>query len=326
MMKRVQARGFLKALSVVVTVALLVGGAPPRAMAAVNIVATLEHYGAIAKLIGGDRVNVSALVKGSQNPHSIAVKPSYSVLLNRADLLVTNGQFIEVGWLDVALTNARNLKIMEGQPGFVNCSLGVDIIPYKAEEIEGTPLFFLNLGAGGTLRLGNHHYWLDPANTALIARNIYEKLAAVDPANAEAYRGAYDQFTTALASKLKEWDRMMEPFKGMPIVTYHRSWEYLARRHGLVVFGYVEPKETLPPSAAHLASLVDRMKRSGVKVVLAEPYQNRQITEEVARLAGARALILPTSVSEDAATRTVFQLFDKIYQDLAQALQATRSS
>src|SRR5207253_8252649 len=135
-----------------------------RGQNALNVVATLEHYGAIARVIGGDKVKVSVIVKGSQNPHTIAVKPSYSVLFNKADLLVANGQLIELGWLDVALVNARNANIMEGHPGFVNCSVGIDIIPYASEEIEGTPFFILNLGVGGTLKLGNHHYWLDPGN------------------------------------------------------------------------------------------------------------------------------------------------------------------
>src|SRR4029450_9760275 len=101
--------------------------APPRpearqSRAALNGGATMEHYGSIAKMIGGDRVKMSVIVKGAQNPHTIAVKPSYSVLFNKADLLVANGQLIELGWLDVALINARNANIMEGHPGFVNCS------------------------------------------------------------------------------------------------------------------------------------------------------------------------------------------------------------
>ncbi|HMF08178.1 MAG TPA: zinc ABC transporter substrate-binding protein, partial [Thermoanaerobaculia bacterium] len=128
-----------------------------KSRAALNVVATLEHYGAIGKVVGGDRVKMSVIVKGVQNPHTIAVKPSYSVLFNKADLLIANGQLIELGWLDVALINARNANIMEGHPGFVNCSIGVDIIPYSSEEIEGTPFFILNLGVGGTMRLGNHH-------------------------------------------------------------------------------------------------------------------------------------------------------------------------
>ena len=109
--------------------------------AELNIVATTEYYGALTKIVGADKVKVSVLVRGGQNPHAVEVKPSYSVLLNRADLLVTNGQLLEVGWLDIALINARNPRITQGEEGFVDCSLGVDLIPYEFQEIEGTPLF-----------------------------------------------------------------------------------------------------------------------------------------------------------------------------------------
>jgi zinc/manganese transport system substrate-binding protein len=294
--------------------------------AQLNIVATLEHYGSIAKVVGGDKVKVHALVKGYQNPHAVEVKPSYSVLLNQADLLVANGQLIETGWLDIALVNARNLKVMEGEPGFVDCSVGVDIIPYEAQEIEGTPFFMLNLSTGGTVRLGNHHYWLDPGNNGLIARNISRRLAEVDPANADVYRTNYERFATRLQDKLREWDGLMAPFRGMPLVSYHRSWNYLARRHGMTVVAYVEPKETIPPNAAYMASLVDRMKRQGVKIVLAETYQDKRILDEVARRAGAKAVVLPASVSEDLGIRDVFQLFDRIYRELSQALQSVKTS
>src|SRR5437879_8770031 len=166
------ARSSLTGIAILLTAVCLVGGAATahdanalprpdqqRSGSTLNVVATLEHYGSIAKVIGGERAKVSVIVKGSQNPHTIAVKPSYSVLLNKADLLVANGQLIELGWLDVALINARKAKLQEGHPGFVNCSVGVDIIPYAADEIEGTPFFILNLGVGGTLKPGNHQYW-----------------------------------------------------------------------------------------------------------------------------------------------------------------------
>ena len=297
-----------------------------RGQGPLNVVATLEHYGAIAKVVGADRVKVSSIVKGSQNPHTIAVKPSYSVLFNKAELLVANGQLIELGWLDTALINARNEKIMEGHSGFVNCSIGVDIIPYSSEEIEGTPFFILNLGVGGTMRLGNHHYWLDPGNTTIIAKNITDKYAEVDLPNAGYYRDNYERFAAHFNEHLKEWDKQMEPFRGMQVVSYHRSWNYLLRRHGLKVFDYIEPKETLPPSAAYMASLVDRMKRSGVKIILAETYQNRPIIDEVARQTGAKALVLPSSIADDLGIRTAFEFFDRLYREIVPALQSARQS
>jgi ABC-type Zn uptake system ZnuABC Zn-binding protein ZnuA len=208
----------------------------------------------------------------------------------------------------------------------VDSSLGVDLIPYEFQEIEGTPLFMLNLGTGGATRLGNHHYWLDPANSEVIARNIYTKLAAVDARNAAFYQANYERFAAKLMEKVQQWDKLMQPFQGLPIVSYHRSWNYLARRHGLRVVAYVEPKETVPPSAAYMATLVDRMKKQGVKLILAEPYQNKSLVQEIARLAGAKPLFLPDSVSEASGIQDVFQLFDQIYQQLSQALQAVKTS
>ena len=316
----------LKSLVMSLSVCCLVGLSAINVQAELNVVATLEHYGSIARSIGGEKVKVGVLVKGYQNPHAVEIKPSYSVLLNKADLLVANGQLIEVGWLDVALVNARNMKVMEGESGFVDCSIGVNVIPYEPQEIEGTPLFMLNLNTGGTVRLGNHHYWLDPATSEIIARNIYEKFAVVDPGNAEFYKINYTRFAAKLSEKLREWDAMMAPFQGTQIVSYHRSWNYLARRHGLKLFDYVEPKETIPPSAAYMASLVQRMKRSRVRIILAETYQDKKIVQELAKLTDAKALLLPASVREDLGIRDVFQLFDHIYRELSQALQAAKTS
>jgi zinc/manganese transport system substrate-binding protein len=297
-----------------------------QAQEKLHIVATTEHYGAIVRQIGQERVQVHDLVKGFQNPHAVEVKPSYSIYLNRADLLVTNGQLLEIGWLDMALISARNERIMEGASGYVDCSLGVDIIPYELQEIQGTPLLMMGMSAGGTAAIGNHHYWLDPANTVIIAKNIADKLAAVDPQHAPLYQSNYAQFASGLEAKIQQWDAMMAPFRGTPIVSYHRSWNYLARRHGLQLAGYVEPKETIPPSAAEMAALVARMRKQGVKIVLAESYQNRTLVTEVARLSGATPLILPDSVNAEGGIADVVQLFDTIYQALAQALQAAKPS
>jgi len=105
-----QARSSLTGIVIVLTAVCLVIGAATghdntglprpdlrRGGPTLNVVATLEHYGSIAKVIGGERVKVGVIVKGSQNPHTVAVKPSYSVLCTKGDLHVANGQVIELG-------------------------------------------------------------------------------------------------------------------------------------------------------------------------------------------------------------------------------------
>ena len=149
-------------------------GPPPRSPALTVSAECRRHARALRRDRESGRrrpeSRLSVIVKGSQNPTPSPSSRATRCCSTKADLLVANGQLIELGWLDTALVNARNANIMEGHPGFVNCSIGVDIIPYSSEEIEGTPFFILNLGVGGTMRLGNHHYWLDPGNTTIIAQ------------------------------------------------------------------------------------------------------------------------------------------------------------
>lgn len=309
-----------------------------RAWARLNVLATTEHYAAIAKIVGGGRVATAYLARGDQDPHAIEPKRSFSVLLNRADLLIVNGQGLEAAWLPTALADSTNSRIREGKPGYLDASQGASLIPYDPGELERPFLFnalvILNslFGKGGQeVRLGsNHHYWLDPANGEAIARAIFERLALLDPPRADFYQANYERFASRLKEKLKEWDTLMKPFEGAEIVSYHRSWTYLARRHGIKILDYVEPKEPLvqgptnvyhPPDGDEISSLTARMRRGRVKLVLAESYQDQAVAEHIARRAGARLLTLPSSVSEKEGIEDYFQLFDRVYQALFKALK-----
>src|SRR5439155_15459036 len=93
-------RGFLPAL---LCLALVV-----RADAKLNVVATLPDYAAIAREIGGDKVDVTSLAKPTEDPHFVDARPSFVVKLRTADVLIDGGAELEVGWLPPPLQNARN--------------------------------------------------------------------------------------------------------------------------------------------------------------------------------------------------------------------------
>jgi ABC-type Mn2+/Zn2+ transport system ATPase subunit/ABC-type Zn uptake system ZnuABC Zn-binding protein ZnuA len=226
-----------------------------------NVVTSFPQDAAIVQAIGGPKVSVTSLAKASKDPHAIQPKPSMAVALNRADLLVTNGQEMELSWLPIALANARNSRILEGASGYFDPSVGVNLLPYTRDELADTPFFGLSMitGAqkakGGTtnIHFGNHHYWLDPANGIVVAHNVASKLAELDPADAALFRANANQFDATLRRRMIGWDASMKPFRGMPIVSYHRDWIYLIDRHGLHLDGYIEPRETIPPGAGDLA-------------------------------------------------------------------------
>src|SRR6266540_6069991 len=176
-----------------------------------------------------------------------------AVQLSGHRLLIVNGQGLEEAWLPTVLSDSTNARLREGKPGYLDASQGATLLPYDPKEVESPflvkALVALNavFGKGSEdLTLGNNpYYWLDPANGEAIARAISERLALLDLPHAEFYGANYARFASRLRERLQTWDAMMRPFEGREIVSYRRSWTYLARRHGLRVLDYVEPKEPL---------------------------------------------------------------------------------
>ena len=88
----------------------------------------------------------------------------------------------------------------------------------------------------------------------------------------------------------------MAPYKGVKIVTYHRSWPNFAEAFGLDVIGYVEPKPGIPPSPSHTLELIQEMKRQKVKIIMIEPYFDLKTPNAIARDTGAQVIVLAPSV------------------------------
>ena len=309
-----------------------------QAKGTLHIVATTEHYAAIAKMVGADRVTVSSLASGNHDPRVLEPKRSFTALCNKADLLIVNGQGLEAAWLPALLSDSVNSRIIEGKPGYLDASRGIALLPYASDELERPPLFNVMVGLaalfGGSRReaevANNRYYWLDPANGEVIARAISERLALLDPPNAAFYQANYTRFATRLQAKLQAWDAMMQPFTGTEIVSFRRSWTYLAKRHGIKISGYIEPQEPLVlgtttmmrrPGGDEIALLVAYMQQQRIKLIVAETYQEHSVAQQVATRAGAQLLLLPAAVSQREGMDDYFQLFDHIYAQLVKALQ-----
>ncbi len=306
--------------SITAGIAILFAVVIPEASAKLRVVTSFSQDSSIVKAIGGDRIRVVSLTTGVQNPHAVQAKPSLAVHLSEADLLIVNGQQMEIGWLPAALASSGNPRIQEGGEGYLNASVGTTLTTYADHEIEGTN--FISSAKDHKHKIHNHHYWLDPANGLVIAENIYKKLAQMDPANAVEYEFNYAAFSVRLSLKIKDWDTMMAAFKGAKIVSYHRDWTYLANRHGLHVAGYIEPRETIPPSARDVAVLVKLIQSENIPLILISPWQPQRISREIARQSGATVLSLPSGVDPRLGARDYIQLFDVIYSQLARALSS----
>jgi ABC-type Zn uptake system ZnuABC Zn-binding protein ZnuA len=271
------------------------------AAAKVRVVTTTTDLASLAREIGGDRVEVTAIAAGSQDPHFVDAKPSYLIKLQRADLFVEVGLDLEIGWAPTLLTNSRNARIQPGAPGYVDASAGIERlqVPTAADRTQGDIHPY-----------GNPHYWLDPANGHRIAANIAAALERVDPDGAAGYRQRLADFDSRLDQALQRWTAEASSLAGVPVVAYHNSWPYFEKRFGFDVVAFVEPKPGIPPSGRYVAELAERMKKDGVKLILMSTFYDQKTAELVARLSGADIVTLANSVGGVEGADDYLELFD----------------
>ncbi len=287
---------------------------PAFAAGPLNVVATTEDLAAIALEIGGDKVKVESLARGYQDPHFVEAKPSFVLKLNKADLLIVVGRELEIGWLPPLITQSRNARIQPGGDRYLDASLTARILEIPTGQITRA--------MGDVHPQGNPHYWLEPGNGRRIAAAVQSKLSALNPGDAAYFASRYADFDKRLAAAEKRWDGMMAPYKGVKVVTYHRSWPNFAERFGLDVIGYVEPKPGIPPSPSHTLELIQEMKRQNVKIILVEPYFDLKTPNSVARETGAQVLVLAPSVGAEKEITDYFKLFDYDVNKLVAAFKA----
>jgi zinc/manganese transport system substrate-binding protein len=296
-----------------------------------RIVATTELGASLAKSIGAEYVSIESIVKGDQDPHYVDPRPSLCTTLKKADLLVAIGQGLEQLWLPELISECRNSRIEEGKEGYLDLSGGVKIL--SVPQPENVPQGWFSslwgrLTSGpypadpipGVRNFGNHHYWLDPVNGEIMARNLSIKLSSLDPSHADLYQENYRDFTIRLQSRMKDWDAQMEPFRNRAIAAYGIGWTYLAERHGLKIVGIVEPQEGRKPRSQYKTVLIERMKAQKVKVLLMESYEDQKMGRKMAEASGVQVLILPSSVDESQGIADYIQLFDRIYERLSASL------
>ncbi|MFI5188213.1 MAG: metal ABC transporter substrate-binding protein [Chitinophagales bacterium] len=280
---------------------LLIGSLSYANAGIIKVVTTTTDLKSITELIGGDKVSVSSIATGYQNPHFVDPKPSYIIGLSKADMFVTVGLDLEIGWSPQLLTSSRNTKIQKGAEGYVDASVGIGLlqVPVAANRAEGDIHIY-----------GNPHYWLDPLNGKVIARNIANGLERVDPSNKSIYETNLQAFFKKLDDKMREWQAKIAPFKGAKIIAYHNEWVYFETRFGLDVVDFMEPKPGIPPSPSQLVKVIKEIKADNIKVIISSPYFTTSSSDVVAKQTGVKELTLATSVSGFDSIKTYFDLFD----------------
>ena len=284
------------------------------ARAEVLVVATTPDLKSIAEAVSGGAARVETLVQPGADPESFAPRPSHVALLRDAALVVRVGLGFDE-WLDRLIRQAGDTR--PARDGRV-LDLSTDI---AVLEVQGRSLEARSGHAHGA---ANPHYWLDPANAETLSARIAEAIARVAPEAQGAIAAAQARFAVDLKQRLEHWTAALAPFQGAAVLAYHNSWPYFARRFRLNIVDVIEPKEGVAPSPARLAGLATRIRASGVRAILHEPFEPTKASHYLAERTGVRVVVLASSVGGAPEATDYLALFDYNVDRLAKALAEGR--
>ncbi|MGD8427151.1 MAG: metal ABC transporter substrate-binding protein [Balneolaceae bacterium] len=296
---------------------LMIFGLGNTALGQIKVVTTLPDLASITKYVGGDHVDVFSIAKGYQNPHFVDPKPSYIVKLSRADMFVTVGLDLELGWAPQLLQSSRNGNIQKGNPGYIDVSEGITLlqVPTTTSREEGDIHIY-----------GNPHYWLDPVRGKQIAQNIYNHLVQIDSKNQEDYSKNLQAFNDKIDQKLAEWQQRMTPYKNTKVIAYHNEWVYFEQRFGLNIVDFLEPKPGIPPSPSQLVKIINEVKSQDIKLLINSPYYSSSSPEVVARNTNINIVQLSTMTGGYDEIKDYFDLFDYNINKVIEVLSNNNST
>jgi ABC-type Zn uptake system ZnuABC Zn-binding protein ZnuA len=151
---------------------------------------------------------------------------------------------------------------------------------------------------------------LDPVLARTAIGHIYDALVTAAPQQEADFKRNRDAYLARLNAKIEEWLKEAQPLKGLKFISYHEEWEYFADRFGMKVFGTIEIKPGVDPTARHIEQLISGMKAEHVPIVVREPQFPEKVPKLIAERTGARLVKLPIMPGGVPGTSTYIEMID----------------
>jgi zinc/manganese transport system substrate-binding protein len=274
---------------------------PTSAQAQVQVFACEPEWGALAQAVGAGRTQVTVATTARQDAHYVRAKPSLLAAMRRADLVICSGAALESGWLPILLRRAGGPGVQPGAPGHL---MAADHVPRLGVMAHA------DRAMGHVHPEGNPHVHLNPHNIARVGAVLSERLAAIDPQGAQAYRAAHAAFARDWAAHTERWEAQAASLSGRRVVVMHQGWDYLLDWLGMEAAASLEPKPGLPPTARHMEAVAQAVEGGGVVAIWLAPHENPDAARWLSDRAGLPVLDLPYTVGGDAAAGDLVGLFD----------------
>jgi zinc/manganese transport system substrate-binding protein len=270
--------------------ALLVAIAPANAEAELKVFACVPEWGALAKEIGGDAVEVTTATSPLDSPEQIRPTPALIADLQAADLLVCTGAGLEDEWLGPLLDRAANAAVMPEQPGNFLASKFVTLIEDEAHHHNAEH-------AGEHAETGgNPHIHSDPANVIKVAAQLAKRMIELDPENEAAYSDHARTFIGDLGAAKKELEAQAAPLRGIAVAVQHDHSRYLLAWLGIRSVLTIEPEHFVQPGPARLAEIIDAVPRQDVKMIVYGVFDDPAPSNFVGEKSGVPVVMLPYTV------------------------------
>jgi ABC-type Zn uptake system ZnuABC Zn-binding protein ZnuA len=241
-----------------------------------RVVATTTQVADFARNLGGDRVQVTSLLKPNLDAHDYEPSPADIDAIAHADLVLENGVGLEA-WLGDTIDGSG----FDGP--VIDTSQSVQL-----RMVEGAP---------------DPHIWQDPGNAERMAANIERGLAAAEPSAAGAFRANLAAYTKDLKALDAKVQRQVDSLANRKVVTDHDAFGYYLDRYGLELVGSVIPSfdSSAELSGRDIRDLVAKVRATGVKAVFSETSLPPTAAETIGREAGVKVV---TGENPDTATRS----------------------
>ena len=269
------------------------------ALADLKIVATTSSMGMLARTVGGSHVKVTELAPPDRDAHTLQVRPSMMQALRQADLVVSVGAELELGWLPAATEGAGNPRLLSGNSGYFEAAAQVPRLDVKGNA---------DRSQGDVHPLGNPHVQLDPVRMGDIALALANRLGKLDAANTTAYLSAAIAFKQSVGQRMPRWQQATAGSPG--VLLYHHDANYFLDRFNIPVLGYIEPVPGIPPSASHILKLAQQL-RGQKGVILHTVYQGNSGIARLAEQLGWKETGLPLDPPTNSSQDGYFNLIDQ---------------
>ena len=278
-----------------------------------KVAASSTMFADLAKRIGGDNVDVTALASPKFNIHFYQPTPTNVRNTAKADLFVFAGLDLEA-WVDPLLEAAGKPELFRGGSRNVDLSQGITLLKPPAGP--------LSRSMGDQHLFGNPHFNLNPENLRIMAGTLLEKFKEIDSSNAASYEANTLRFEEELDKKIREWKGLCSGCSGKEIVSYHEDIEYLADFLGLKAEQFIESKPGIPPTPKHLQFMEGYIRDKGIKAIVLPTYYPRDAADALARKVDAKVVTVCQNAGEVPGTEDVFGFFDYNVRQINEALKS----